>query len=265
MENQPNYTGMGEDLDIPEAVRETSDESSTKPTVTRGLLGAAFLLGVGVILLAATFSLQQTISSRPKVVPAPPTPEPVPIPTPTPSPIVVPENILGHLPYEEVPSSELVAVTPDGKILLRKAAAEKFKQMSAAARREGVNLHLISGFRSVDDQNYLFFKIKEQRAQNTTQRAEVSAPPGFSEHHTGYAVDIGDSNVPATHLETTFEKTAAFRWLSKNAAKYSFELSFPKDNAQGISYEPWHWRFVGDSHSLATFYKAKNLTESLQK
>ena len=92
-----------------------------------------------------------------------------------------------------------------------------------------------------------------------TKRAEVSAPPGYSEHHTGYAVDIGDGRTPATNLNTNFENTAAFKWLEENAAYYSFELSFPKGNPQGVSYEPWHWRFVGDPDSLETFYKAQNL------
>ena len=61
---------------------------------------------------------------------------------------------------------------------------------------------------------------------------------------------------------TDFEKTAAFSWLKNNAAKYSFELSFPPDNHQGISYEPWHWRYVGDQESLETFYKARNLQQT---
>ncbi|HEY9618014.1 MAG TPA: D-alanyl-D-alanine carboxypeptidase family protein, partial [Microcoleaceae cyanobacterium] len=53
------------------------------------------------------------------------------------------------------------------------------------------------------------------------------------------------------------EQTAAFQWLQANAAHYSFELSFPKDNRQGVSYEPWHWRYVGDIQSLKTFYRAR--------
>ena len=111
----------------------------------------------------------------------------------------------------------------------------------------------------MDTQNYLFFDVKEQRVQDATKRAEVSAPPGYSEHHTGYAIDIGDGKVPATDLSPKFANTAAFRWLEQNAPRYSFELSFPPDNPQGISYEPWHWRFVGDRESLETFYKARNL------
>ena len=94
-----------------------------------------------------------------------------------------------------------------------------------------------------------------------SQRAAVSAPPGYSEHHTGYAIDIGDADVPATNLSPDFENTAAFKWLRENAAYFSFELSFPRDNPQNIMYEPWHWRFVGDRHSLETFYKARELFE----
>lgn len=84
--------------------------------------------------------------------------------------------------------------------------------------------------------------------------------PGYSEHHTGYAIDIGDGARPDTHLSEAFEDTPAFRWLEKNAARFSFELSFPRHNPQGVSYEPWHWRFVGDRHSLQTFYRARQLT-----
>jgi D-alanyl-D-alanine carboxypeptidase len=175
-----------------------------------------------------------------------------------------PENLLGHLPYKEASSLELKPITSDGRIQLRTNAAEKFKQMQADARASGIILVPLSGFRSIAAQEYLFFQVKEQRAQVASKRAEVSAPPGYSEHHTGYAVDIGDGRVPATHLSTSFEKTAAYKWLEQNAAKYSFELSFTPDNFQGISYEPWHWRYVGDTHSLETFYKARNLKSNLK-
>ena len=168
------------------------------------------------------------------------------------------ETLLGHLPYDVAPESELVPISVDGRLKLRPAAAAKFQQMQTAAKADGVNLVAISAFRTIKDQEKLFFKVKEQRVQNTTTRAEVSAPPGYSEHHTGYALDIGDGNAPATNVEKTFAQTAAFRWLKQNALKYSFELSFPPNNPQGVNYEPWHWRFVGDRNSLETFYKARN-------
>lgn len=115
----------------------------------------------------------------------------------------------------------------------------------------------ISGFRSISDQKYLYFDVKAERNQDAAERAKVSAPPGYSEHHTGYAADIGDGNAPALNLNTDFDKSAAYRWLKANANRYSFELSFPKGNRQGVSYEPWHWRYVGDIQSLKTFYKAR--------
>ncbi|NMG60416.1 D-alanyl-D-alanine carboxypeptidase family protein [Geitlerinema sp. P-1104] len=170
-------------------------------------------------------------------------------------------NLLGHLPYEEAPPEDLRSIVSDNTIKLRSAAAEAYLDMEAAARADGVWLMPLSGFRSIEDQEYLFFEIKAQRGQVPAQRAEVSAPPGHSEHHTGYAIDIGDADVPATNLSPDFENTAAFKWLRDNAAYFSFELSFPRDNPQNIAYEPWHWRFVGDRHSLETFYKARELFE----
>ena len=133
--------------------------------------------------------------------------------------------------------------------------------MQAAAKAQGIALVPISAFRTLDQQNQLFFEVKQQRNQEARKRAEVSAPPGYSEHHTGYAVDIGDGSAQATHLSESFESTKAFQWLKNNAAKYSFELSFPPNNPQGVSYEPWHWRYVGDRPSLELFYKARNLPQ----
>jgi D-alanyl-D-alanine carboxypeptidase len=169
------------------------------------------------------------------------------------------ENVLGHLPYKEAPVSELQAITPDGRLRLRQAAAEKFRQMQAAAQANGIILQPISAFRSIAEQESLFFGVKEQRNQPASQRAEVSAPPEHSEHHTGYAIDLGDGRTPDANLKPSFENTAAFQWLKNNANRYSFEMSFPQNNPQGISYEPWHWRFVGDRQSLETFYTARSL------
>ncbi|WP_008313022.1 D-alanyl-D-alanine carboxypeptidase family protein [Leptolyngbya sp. PCC 6406] len=164
-------------------------------------------------------------------------------------------TLLGHRPYAEAPPESLVPLPSAPEIQLHVAAAEALENMMAAARVEGVTLMPLSGFRSVQDQQYLFFSIKAERGQDATTRAEVSAPPGYSEHHTGYAVDLGDANAPETNVQINFEETAAFRWLQQNATRYSFELSFPLNNPQNIQYEPWHWRFVGDSASLETFYR----------
>ena len=261
-------------LDIPEATRETIDtkNSSRFPFLWFGVGGVFFLAIAVFFLLVQPFKKTPELTEKEEV--APPKLEQADSQSQSNSveepetevqePETVEEtktidNVLGHLPYEQVAESELVPITSDGSIRLQKAAAEKFKQMQTAAKNQGIILNPLSGFRTVEAQNYLFFDIKEQRVQDAATRAEVSAPPGYSEHHTGYAIDIGDGNVPATDLSPDFANTAAFRWLEENAARYSFELSFPPDNPQGISYEPWHWRFVGDRKSLETFYKARNL------
>ncbi|WP_122221035.1 D-alanyl-D-alanine carboxypeptidase family protein [Pseudomonas syringae group genomosp. 3] len=72
----------------------------------------------------------------------------------------------------------------------------------------------------------------------------VSAPPFFSEHHTGCAVDIGTSG--SAVLEREFESSLAYEWLTENARSFGFHMSYPIDNAAGYAYEPWHWRFKVD-------------------
>ena len=180
----------------------------------------------------------------------------------------VPPDLFGHHVFSEAPTNQLKAIgkAADGyEIRLREVAAKNYLSMEAAAKADGVDLVVISGFRTIAEQQQLFFDISKQRNQTPAQRAKVSAPPGHSEHHTGYAIDIGDSNVPSATLSTSFEKTAAFQWLQNNAAKYGFEMSFPVNNPQGVMYEPWHWRFVGDDDSLATFYKKQNRSSSFIK
>jgi D-alanyl-D-alanine carboxypeptidase len=243
--------------DIPVALRDTA-EAPTKPKVSgKVLLGGLAALIMTALSIGGLVALQLQQSSRARSEPEE-SPSPVAQVSP-PSPSPTGNTLLGHFRYAVAPLSELVPVTSDGGIKLRKAAAQAYREMEAAARQSGVVLAPISGFRSVDDQNYLFFGKKAERGQVASERAKVSAPPGYSEHHTGYAIDIGDANVPATNLSPDFDKTSAFRWLQANAAFYSFELSFPKGNKQGVSYEPWHWRYTGDSHSLETFYKARTV------
>lgn len=259
--------GFGED--IPEAVRDTpisspAPRSSPKPGLFWRMLGLAVLAFACTLWINYQFGILSPKSAtiptpQPSVAFTPPivSPSPSPSPVATSSPSPVSEDLLGHLPYEEAPAAELESLTADGSQKLRKAAAKAYLDMEQAARADGVILVPLSTFRSLKEQESVFFDIKQQRGQVATQRATVSAPPGYSEHHTGYAIDIGDGEKPSTDLSTRFEETQAFQWLKKNAAYYSFELSFPKNNPQGVSYEPWHWRFVGDRHSLETFYKAR--------
>lgn len=233
--------------DIPEALRESAPISKGLSR-SKGLgvwlwAGLGFLLALGLALFLARgmFTPQTTSTSSTAANPAP----------------AETTTLLGHLQYAEAPATSLSPIVSDGSIQLRQVAATKYLALAAAARQAGVELLPISGFRSIKDQEHLFFDIKAERGQVPRERAQVSAPPGYSEHHTGYAIDIGDASRPSANLETSFDQTPAYRWLKSNAAYYSFELSFPPGNAQGVSYEPWHWRFVGDQESLKTFYAAR--------
>ncbi|MGK7908668.1 MAG: D-alanyl-D-alanine carboxypeptidase family protein [Synechococcus sp.] len=171
-------------------------------------------------------------------------------------------SIFGHIEYDEADEADLRLVghfngRPER---LHATAADRFQEMQADARRADINLVAISGFRSVEAQEYLFFQVGQSQSLTPQERALVSAPPGHSEHHTGYAIDIGDARHPQSHLDATFDRTPAFRWLETNAPRFGFELSFPKGNPYGVNYEPWHWRFVGDRASLTTFH-LRNQTE----
>jgi zinc D-Ala-D-Ala carboxypeptidase len=253
--------------DIPAALRNEDPDrdraNSTSSAATSSQLPLGLIaLGLGILVTGgAVFSVLSTAKpardsfSTPTVAASDPN-NPDPSVSNNSQPADV-DNLLNHLSYDQAPDGELVSI--GGNYRLRKAAASKFQAMVSAARSSGINITTISAFRSIDDQKRLFFGVGAARGQQPTKRAEVSAPPKYSEHHTGYAIDIGDSSVPATNLNQNFDTTPAYKWMKANAATYSFELSFPKDNIQKVSYEPWHWRFVGDINSLETFYKARNL------
>lgn len=110
--------------------------------------------------------------------------------------------------------------------------------MKTAAAKAGIELQLVSAFRSVEYQRDL---IQRKLARGDTMQAilAVNAAPGYSEHHTGRALDIGTPGY--AHLEIVFEESPAFAWLSSHAASFGFHMSFPRDNSYGVQYEPWHW------------------------
>jgi D-alanyl-D-alanine carboxypeptidase len=168
-------------------------------------------------------------------------------------------RLLGHFPYPEAPAATLVTIAPG--IQLRSEAARDLLAMQRAAAADGVDLRVISAFRSVALQNSLFFEVKAERNQSPRSRAKVSAPPGFSEHSTGFAVDLGDARQPDTDLSERFEQTAAYRWLLAHANRHHFSLSFPRGNPQGVSYEPWHWRYEGSAEALKLFEPAQRMAE----
>jgi len=159
-------------------------------------------------------------------------------------------RILGHLPYNEIPKEKLVLIEPNIEVHID--MRESLLKMKEEAKNDGIYLVFLSGYRSINLQNEIFYSLKSIRNQEAAERARVSAPPGYSEHSTGFAIDIGDATQRETDFETDFENTDAFRWLIKNAAKFHFKLSFNKDNKY-IDYEPWHWRYEGSIEALKIF------------
>ena len=123
---------------------------------------------------------------------------------------------------------------------LTPAAAGAWKEMRAAADADGIGLQIVSAFRSFDHQVDII-RRKIEAGQTVEEILSVSAPPGYSEHHTGCAIDIGTSGCDS--LEEVFEQSEAFAWLTENAAQYRFSMSFPRDNAYGYRHEPWHWAY----------------------
>ena len=160
------------------------------------------------------------------------------------------QRILGHLPYKETPKEKLVLIEPNIEVHID--MRESLLNMREEAKKDGIYLVFLSGFRSISLQNDIFYSLKSVRNQEAAERARVSAPPGYSEHSTGFAIDIGDATQRETDFETEFENTDAFRWLKKNAAKFHFKLSFDKNNKY-IDYEPWHWRYEGSIEALKVF------------
>ncbi len=135
---------------------------------------------------------------------------------------------------------------------LQTEAADAFLSMQAAAAKDGVDVRMQSGYRSVSYQKKLYdnktqyYRDKGLSEAAAREKAAVIVnPPGCSEHNCGLAADL---NSPEhTTLDTGFADTAAFRWLCENAEQYGFILRYPKEaeSVTGITYEPWHWRYVG--------------------
>jgi len=172
----------------------------------------------------------------------------------------------GHFPYREANTATLIPIGSyaQGKNQrferLAPEAALALMQMIYAARDDGVWIVPVSGFRTLAAQDALFER-QIQRQGSPAAAAQVSAPPGHSEHHTGYAIDLTDGRFPRHDISEQFAKTDAFRWLTRHGKTFGFELSFPENNPQGVRYEPWHWRFVDSLAAQRTFEPARQDVE----
>ena len=144
----------------------------------------------------------------------------------------------------EASASGLTTITTYSgrKIQLIASAAAAWTQMEARARSEGVILLPVSGFRSIARQADII-RRRLSSGQSIETILCTNAAPGYSEHHTGRALDIGTPGDAS--LSPTFACTEAFRWLTAETPSFGFTLSYPVGNPFGIAFEPWHWCWSG--------------------
>lgn len=117
-------------------------------------------------------------------------------------------------------------------------AARAFVRLRKAAAIDAIELQFVSAYRSADYQLGIL-RRKLERGQSIDEILRVSAAPGYSEHHSGRAIDLTTPGYAA--LEEEFENSPAFEWLSAHAQRFGFALSYPRGNPHRIAYEPWHW------------------------
>lgn len=126
-----------------------------------------------------------------------------------------------------------------------KEARAAFAELAAEATLSGYELVAFSTYRSFDYQTTLYEKYVSNDGQEAADR--YSARPGYSEHQTGLAFDIGEQHFEQHFARESFGETEAGKWVAANAHKYGFIMRYPngKEKITGYMYEPWHFRYVG--------------------
>lgn len=160
-------------------------------------------------------------------------------------------------PWNYIPDDYTVDLVPvQGKYNLDETAAYSAQKLLAAAKEAGFDMALCSAYRTVEKSAELYSrKVNEfinagyDEATAKVEAAKWVAPPGTSEHHTGLAMDLVSTDYwnYYSDLEHDYEKFDSFKWLYENCADFGFILRYPKDKQDitGITYEPWHYRYVG--------------------
>jgi len=227
-------------------------------------------------ILTPTEAPQGNVPTPVAVVPVSPTPSPVrSVPADDRFLLLVNKDntiTADFKPGELVDISNRVSSLRAG-ILLERRVAEQYELMVAAMRAAGVtDMVAASGYREFSHQQDLFRRQVDRyigrmsRAEAEAEAGKLVAPPGASEHQTGLAVDVTTSGL-GFRLTEEFEDTPAFKWLAANAWEYGFILRYPKDKTEitRISYEPWHWRYVGREHAEQISGEGLTLEEYLNK
>ncbi|MGP5713966.1 M15 family metallopeptidase [Vreelandella alkaliphila] len=155
----------------------------------------------------------------------------------------------GHLRYSEVSNDNLVCL--NDRVWLHKNAAIAYIEMINAMHRDNVSpVIIINGYRSFKRQIRTFDYYRIKKELGALKTLERVALPGYSEHHTGFAIDI---RLPKKIAGGRLSHSDSYKWLKVHAYQYGFYESYKKDNIFGVIFEPWHWCFNGCAESRALF------------
>ncbi|EFM11088.1 peptidase M15B and M15C DD-carboxypeptidase VanY/endolysin [Paenibacillus curdlanolyticus YK9] len=129
---------------------------------------------------------------------------------------------------------------------IRREAAKALERLFAAAKKDGIYLSGVSGYRSYATQKGLFERYMKR--DGYMEAMKYSALPGTSEHQTGLAIDVSGSDGKCA-VSSCFANTKESKWLSQHSAEYGYIIRYPKgkEHITGYKYEPWHIRYIGPS------------------
>ena len=199
-----------------------------------------------------------------------PTPSPTTTPTPTPEPTVDTTTVSSiqkitnkNHPIDSgyVPANlTIVNVNSNGTQYLRPEAASELAKMFAAAHKDGIDLYLVSGYRSYAQQLALYNTYVSTDGKALAD--SYDAIPGACEHQLGLAVDLSDDNRDHD-IDDSFESTTAYQWLLNHSYEYGYILRFSrgKESITGIAYNPWSFRYIGVEEAKKVYDSGLTLEE----
>lgn len=154
------------------------------------------------------------------------------------------ENSVGkYVPGGLVEITDVIPTKEKRQICLTEDTATHLKELRDAALKDGVSIIVTSGFRSYGTQETLY---ANNQLTHSDDDDESVAKPGHSEHQLGTTVDLTSPEISQASAAAEFKGTSEYTWLSKNAYKYGFVMSYPSGADTGYIFEPWHWRYLGE-------------------
>ena len=155
-----------------------------------------------------------------------------------------------YAPSDLVPASQS-GIRTIGNIYVRSILIEPLKKLNESAKQDGIDLSIISGYRSYQTQEATYNYWVQYNGGNTDIADQISARAGHSQHQLGTAVDFSSSEI-GDRIGAEFDNTRASKWLEANAWKYGFALAYPKgyEKTTGYQYESWHYRFIGVDNAI---------------